>query len=157
LLHFKKLEPFDKWSIGLYLVLTVSILYLFGPTAELIFWYGLLTQFSLYAFCYMSLRNLTAYLIWLAIGLFHLYLYTSLNDLGFQMDWEHGATPLRNTAALLVLFQVLRFVSIRIQQQDLVLPTKVGGFDLYDEREVNWTDVVLFLIYIACMVGLNFL
>jgi hypothetical protein len=155
--YFERLKLFDKWSIGLYLLLTIAIFYVFGPTAELVFWYGLITQFGLYAFCYLSLRNLTVFLIWLAIGLFHLYMYIRLNDLSFEMDWEHGATPLRYTAVLLGLFQVLRLVSIKLQRQDLVMPSKVGGLDLYDEREGNWMDVALFLIYIGCMVGFNFL
>jgi hypothetical protein len=154
---FRKLETFHQWTIGLYVLLTIGIFYLFEPNPQMVFWYGLLTQFSLYAFGYKALRNLTVYLIWLAIGLFHFYLYVNLSALGFEMEWENGVTPLRNTAALLLIFQLLRFVNLKINGQEPVLPGRIGGYDLFDEREVNWVDVVLFLIYIGCMVGFNFL
>jgi hypothetical protein len=157
ILYFKRPGSFDKWSIGVYLFLTIAVLYLISPSGELIFWYGLITQFCLYAFCYLSLRNMAVFLIWLAIGLFHFYMYMNLKQLNFEMEWENGATPLRHTAVLLILFQVLRFVSLGIQKNDLVMPSKIGATDLYDEREVTWVDVALFLIYLGGMVGLNFL
>src|SRR5438045_3277577 len=90
--YFTRPDSFNKWTIGLYLLLTFAIFYLLGPSPRIVFWYGIMTQFSLYAFGYRALRNLSVYFIWLGIGLFHFHQYTVLNAAGFGMEWEYGAT-----------------------------------------------------------------
>src|SRR5215831_12584308 len=139
--YFERLKPFDKWSIGLYFMLTFGLFYFLEATKSIIFFYAFFTQFFLYGFCYKSLRNLTVYFIWIIFGLLHFYLYIILkNDPTLQMVRGHAATPLRNTIPLLILFQILRFLSANIQGQELVSPSKGGTTDLFDERRVNWLD-----------------
>lgn len=157
--YFEGLKAFDKWSMGLYILLTLILMYYFETTTDnsirnsIIFGYALLTQFGLYVFCYRSLRNLTSFLFWLLIGLFHLYVYSILkDDQTLQMFRGHSATPLRNTVWLLILFQVLRFLSAKLQGQELVAPSKGATTDLFDERKVNWLDFTFFFIYMTCMV-----
>jgi hypothetical protein len=67
----------------------------------------------------------------------------------------HSATGLRNTIILLVLFQVLRFASIRLQGKELVAPSR-GRTDLFDERPVTFVDFILFVCYIAATILLLF-
>jgi len=157
--YFKGLETFDKWAVGLYIVLTCALLYLFGTTNaknQIIFGYAFLTQLGLYIFCYRSLRNLTVYFIWIGIGFLHLYLYFILkDDQTLQMFRGHSSTPLRNTVSLLLLFQLLRFLSVKIQGQELVAPGKGSTTDLFDERKVNWLDLVFFFIYAGCTIGFD--
>lgn len=160
--YFAGLKAFDKWSIGLYLLLTLILVYFFETTHDnglrnsIVFGYAFLTQFGLYVFCYRSLRNLTVFLIWLFIGLFHLYLYFILKgDQTLQLFRGHSATPLKNTVWLLILFQVLRFLSAKLQGQELVAPSKGGTTDLFDERRVNWLDFTFFFIYAVCIVAFD--
>lgn len=152
--HFDKLRPFDKWTIGLYLILTLRLSNYFLSTEnvaskrDLIFGYAFLTQLALYGFCYKSLRNTTVFFVWVVIGLFHLYLYNTLkDDTTLQMFRGHSTTPLRNTLPLLVLHQILRVVSLKIQGQELVSPSRGFTTDLFDERKVNWLDFILFFTY----------
>ena len=61
----------------------------------------------------------------------------------------HSATGLRNTILLLLLFQVLRFISVSTQGQELVCPSKGSRTDLFDERKVTFIDFFLFVVYIG--------
>lgn len=151
--YFERLSSLDKWTIGLYFILTFGLYYFLGIQKEIIFGYALLTQLGLYLLCYKSLRNLTAFAIWLGIGVFHLYLYFKLRDVAtLQMFRGHSSTPLRNTIPLLILFQILRFFSAKIQGQELVAPSGGATTDLYDERRVNGLDFLFFFIYTASLV-----
>ena len=47
---------------------------------------------------------------------------------------------------MLVLFQVLRFVSLKIQNLELV-PADRSGFNDLDERKISMVDYILFFIY----------
>lgn len=142
--YFEKLKSFDKWAIGFYMALTFVLFSFTGTTndfgikSRVIFGYGFLTQICLYVFFYKSLRNLTVFFIWVVIGLFHLYLYSILkNDETLQMFRGHSATHLRNTVALLFLYQLFRFLSAKIQGQELVGPSRGSSTDLFEERRVN--------------------
>ncbi len=152
--HFDKLKPFDKWTLGLYLILTIGLSYYYKSTEDIsnkqnvIFSYGLFTQFALYMFCYKSLRSLTVFFLWVGIGILHLCFYNYLiGDTSLQMFRGHSATPLRNTIPLLILQQGLRVVSLKIQEQELVSPSRGFTTDLFDERKVNWLDFILFFTY----------
>jgi hypothetical protein len=155
--YFEKSDTFDKWSIGLYSGFTLLLFYVFEIEKDFIFGYALLTQLFLYIVCYRSLRNLTVYFLWIGIGLFHFYLYQIFkDDPTLQMLRGHAAMPLRNTIPLLLIFQILRFLSLKIQGQELVSPSKGSATDLFDERKVNWLDIVFFFTYLGCLIGLTF-
>lgn len=163
--YFKKPSLFDKWSIGVYLVLTLGLAIYWlqidnqANKSAILFTYGVITQFLIYGVLYKSLRNLTVFSIWLLIGLVHFYGYCELRtDVTLIATDGHSALPLRNTIPLLILFQFLRFISLKIQHQELVCPGKPSKWDktdLYSEREINWLDYVLLVIYVACAIALN--
>jgi hypothetical protein len=152
--YFAKLKAFDKWTIGLYLILTFGLSYYFLSTGniknkrDIVFGYALITQLGIYGLCYKSLRNLTVFSVWFVIGLFHLYIYYYFrDDSSLDMLRGHSTSRLRNTIPLLFIFQVLRVISLKIQHQELVSPSRGFTTDLFDERKVNWLDFILFFIY----------
>ena len=58
----------------------------------------------------------------------------------------NASQGLRNTVVMLVLFQVLRFVSLKIQNLELV-PADRSGFNDLDERIISMADYILLFIY----------
>jgi hypothetical protein len=133
-------------SLGLsyYLLTELNV----DKKADVIFIYGLGTHLILYTFLYKSLRNLTVFFIWLLFGLLHLLAYFELKDnTALQMFNGHSTTPLRNTIPLLVLYQMLRLVSLKIRGQELVVPNKISRTDMFDERQPTWVDFVYLIIF----------
>lgn len=154
--YFDRLDLWDKLSILFYVVLTATCGYFFfysnssGTNRELLLFYTLGTQLLLYLLNYKSLRNLTVYLIWICFALVHLYLYFQLKDNPELMNFRgHAATGLRNTVILLLLYQVLRIISLNTQRQELVAPTRGGTTDIFEGRKITFVDFLLFAIYFA--------
>lgn len=152
--HFDRLKSFDKWTIGLYLLLTVGLSFILvneinvDTKATTIFIYALGTQLILYTFCYKSLRNLTVFVIWTLFGILHLFFYFKLkDDVTLQMFTGYSIIPLRNTIPLLIFYQLLRLVSIKIQGQELVVPNKISRMDMFKERQPTWVDFLLLLSF----------
>lgn len=90
--YFERLNPFDKWTLGLYMLLTLGLSFYFvnelnvDTKADAVFMYGLGSHLTLYMFCYKSLRNLTVFAIWILFGLLHLWAYFNLkDDIALQM------------------------------------------------------------------------
>ena len=157
--YFDKLKTWDKVTIVLYLFLSLGLWYYFDNATsiqaqrDIIFFYGLGTQFFLYLFNYKSLRNLTVYVFWVLIGLLHLFLYFQLKDNPVLQNVRgNSATVLRNTIILLLLFQVLRFVSAKTQGVELVCPSKGFKDDMFNDRPLTFIDCVLFIIYIGATI-----
>jgi hypothetical protein len=154
--YFEKLKTWDKVTIGLYLTVSVGVVFYAygeGPSGRewLLWFYPFLTHLFLYFFNYRSLRNLTVYFIWCAIGLVHLIIYLYPGDpVQKQPITEFAAKGLRNTILLLLLFQVIRFISIKTQGRELVCPGN-SYTDLFDERKITVIDAVLSFTYIFCM------
>jgi hypothetical protein len=160
--HFDKLKPLDIWTLGLYLVLTVGLACYLVSTEDIvnkrnwIFGYALGSQLALYGLNYKSLRNLTVFFLWTGIGILHLYFYYHLkNDTSLEMARGHAAIPLRNTIPLLIIHQLLRLVSLKIQHKELVVPSRGFDSDIYGERRVNWLDFILFILYVGCVIALD--
>jgi len=154
--YFDKLKTWDKVTIVLYLFLSIGLWYYFDNAIssktqrDILFGYAFGTQFFLYFLNYKSLRNLTVYFLWVLIGILHLFIYFQFKDNPLLQNVRgHSATGLRNTIILLLLFQVLRFVSAKTQGLELVCPSKGSKTDLFDERQVTFIDFVLFVIYIG--------
>ena len=158
----RSLTAWDKISILIYVVLSVVLWIYFTHIEDyqskrsLLLAYSLGTQVCLYVFNFRSLRNLTSYGIWLFIGLLHLvaYFHFKRNPLLSNVR-GHAATGLRNTLPLLLLFQVLRALSLRFQNRELVAPSK-STTDIFDERRVNFFDFMLFFVYFIGMIILLF-
>lgn len=160
--YFNKLSSWDKTTIVLYCALTIGLYYFVEtttdnmPRRDVFFLYPFGTQLFLYLFNYKSLRNLTVYFFWIAIGLLHLVFYFLLRNNVIYDSPETSLKGFRNTIILLLLYQVLRFISAKTQGQELVSPSK-SGTDLFDERRVTFIDLVLFAVYIATATLLLFL
>lgn len=116
---------------------------------KVLFFYGFGTQFFIYVFQYRALRNFNYFLIWIVIGILHLCVYLSIKDsaeLAFVNG--HAALGLRSTLISLLLFQFLRFISLKIQNKELVVPARSSRTDLLDERKITLVDRICFIVFI---------
>jgi hypothetical protein len=161
--YFETLKLWDKISIVLYFILSFGIWYFFNNTTNVSLQRNILTGYTLgthifiYFLNYKSLRNLTVYLLWILISILHLIFYFQLKDYPLLQNVHgHSATGLRNTFLLLLLFKVLRLISIKIQSVELVCPSRASKTDLFDERKVTYLDFILFVIYIVVAIFLLF-
>ncbi|KAA9338573.1 hypothetical protein F0P96_07010 [Hymenobacter busanensis] len=104
--------------------------------------YTLGTQFWFLLFGFRQLRNITLYLTWCCWGLAHLLAYFALNHTsGYE-------GPLRNTLVLLLLFQGLRYLSLRLRQVDFI--PAVGKPPWYvDGRRATGVDFLLTHLYMG--------
>ena len=88
---------------------------------------------------------------WMIIALLQLFVYWQIKDFILQIDNAPIVSGLGSTALLLILFQILRFASLKIQHQELVAPSR-ARYDIYDNRRVNFLDIILFFIYLGALV-----
>ncbi|MDB5285302.1 MAG: hypothetical protein JWR05_251 [Mucilaginibacter sp.] len=160
--YFERYKAWDIWTISIYAILTMFLFFLYKGA----FWsnhfkdyliiYTIGTHILLYLINYKSLRNFAVYLIWLLFGIVHLVAYFYLKgDSSLEMARGSAASDLRNTIILFVIFQVLRIVSLNIQHQELVSPSRGGRTDIFEERNVNALDYLLFIIYLASVAVLG--
>ena len=162
-IHFEPLGSWDKIAVFAYL--TFSILFLlinfyssFAAKGEILIVYVVLLQLLSYLLNYKSLRNFRCYLVWLSFAVFHLLLFFLLkNNPSYSAPKARITGILPNTIILLLLFQGLRFLSLKIQHRELIAPVKGGGKSLLENKEVSLTDFSLFIIYMTCWFGLCFL
>jgi hypothetical protein len=160
--YFDKLDFWDRISIPFYIVVTAICAYFFmynnspSENRTLLLFYTLGTQLLLYLLNYKSLRNLTVYIVWIVIASAHLLFYFHLKDNPeLQNVHSHAATGLRNTIILLLLYQILRVISLNTQRQELVAPTRGGTTDIFEDRKLTFIDYVLFVVYFATTIILN--
>ncbi|NVM64821.1 hypothetical protein FHW88_003110 [Mucilaginibacter sp. SG538B] len=162
-IYYEELKYWEKTIFVIYAIITLCIAFsrLFfseGVRQAVIFMYATLTQAFLYIFLYVSLRNFRSYLIWLCFGAIHIMLYLYFKgDYDLELPNGTASGPLLNTIPLLLLFQLLRFLSREFQKRDFVVPSKGGGPDLIENKELTAADYILFTIYMASLCGLNFL
>ncbi len=64
----------------------------------------------------------------------------------------HVVKVLISTLISLLLFQLLRFLSLKIQNKELIMPAKNGGTDLYDDRKGTIFDVICFFVFLGVIV-----
>lgn len=160
--YFQKLNRWDKVTLGLYVFITIALWYCYESSTnnriqgEILFAYPFFTQLFLYLINYKSLRNLTVYCCWVAIGMFHCFIYFQLKDVvALRGLHYHAAVGFRNTIILLFLFQVLRFISAKTQGMELVCPSRGSGTDFFDERKITFLDYLFMVIYLAGVISLN--
>lgn len=111
--------------------------------------YAFFTQLFLYSFFYKAMRNLKVYIFCFTIGILHLCLYYLLRENASLIGLKNNVViSLRNTIILLILFQILRFVSLKTQKQELVGVGK-NNKDVHLTREITRIDVILEVTYIA--------
>ncbi|MFT5347750.1 MAG: hypothetical protein ACI9M3_000784 [Bacteroidia bacterium] len=150
--YAKKITAWDWITIILYLLTSVGLYFFFENTEfkkNVLFFYCLGSHFFLFSFNYKSLRNFKVYLIWVGFALVHLYFYLQLKDVNSLQNFQgHAAQGLASTLILLVLFQVLRYISLKTQGQELVCPSR-SLTDFFDNRIITGIDFLLFIVYIA--------
>ncbi|SDI10449.1 hypothetical protein ACRQ5D_09125 [Mucilaginibacter sp. P25] len=162
-IHYEELKYWERVVFVVYAIVTLCLassrlFFSEGVRQTVIFMYATLTQAFLYIFLYVSLKNFRSYLIWLCFGTVHVFLYLYFkgdNDLELPNGTASG--PLLNTIPLLLLFQLLRFLSREFQKRDFVVPTKGGGPDLIENKQLTAADYILFTVYMASFCGLSFL
>lgn len=157
--HFTKFRLWDAIYFILYVTVTILLwYYVFMESDErmrkVVLGYAVITQIQVYVLGYKSLRSALSWSLWLLVGVFHLLLYFGMkNDHFATMYGSNAATPLRNTLVMVVLFQVLRYVSFNIQRRDLICPAR-GGRDMLGEVNTTKADLVLFAFYHIVLFGL---
>lgn len=159
--HYEALKYWEQVIVAIYGLLTfVIILSPFILRSEarqnLIIAYAILPQLSFYGFLYVSLRNFRSYLIWLCFAIVHFIVFLWFkHDAELDMGMANPAYTLANTLPLLLLFQLLRYFSRRVQHREFVSPAKGGGTDLIEGKEVTGVDYLIFIIYMVTWFGLS--
>ena len=119
----------------------------------LLLFYSSGTILFLYIFGYKSLRKLLFTQICILIGLIHVMIFLFIKDnIDLYSKRGHSGNALNYTILAVVLFQILRFISLKIQQKELVCPDR-SGIDMFDNRKTNFFDFIFFLFYILAFVG----
>jgi hypothetical protein len=154
LLYFEKIK---LWEIGImvsYVLLSVEFcFFLRFAKSEIqnqsLYFYAVFTQLFLYHMFYKSMRNLNVYVYCLFIGILHLCLYQLLKENASIINLQNNKIiSLRNTIILILIFQFLRFISLKTQNKELVCISK-NKRDILDGREITRIDSILYAIYIA--------
>lgn len=151
----------DKWTIFIYALITGCICYMLTQNITVnmrrwIFAYGIVTHLFIYFFNYRSLRNFNVFIVWCFFAALHFYIFLHFQDfMIFKMRNGNALTPLRNTIILLCVFQLLRFISIKISNQELVSPARGGKTDIWNERKPNGIDFISLIVYFIITIGLN--
>jgi hypothetical protein len=151
----KKLSNYDIISAIIYTTITGIISYgglLFNDYElykKVVLAYSFGTPLLLYGLQYKSLRNIRNFIIWIAFGLYHIFLYNKLIEVNYlQYVRGHAAHGLQYTIYFVFLFQVLRFFHLKITGKELV---SLGGYgattDIYDDTKIGVSDIICFFIY----------
>jgi hypothetical protein len=154
------LGRWDKSTIAIYTVLTICTCYLLyiHPPYDIKPWitfFGFGTPLFLYFFNYRSLRKLYVFLFWCSVSMLHLYLYFHFKDnILFDYGRSSALLPFRNTLILLVLFQLLRWLSRTTSGLELVGLSK-SEKDVWNERKTNTIDVLCFFVFFAVTIFLD--
>ena len=143
-----KIDPLNFISIGIFLCFTIYFLVIrqieFHTRQSIVFY-----SFGLYlvtlVFNYKALRNLNVWLIWFGIALIQIGIYYKhgLNN----TDWP-AIRGLRNFWIFLITFQILRWLSLKLQKKEFVTIARMRR-DLYDDRKFTLWDGILYLPAIA--------
>lgn len=154
-IYSEELTLFDKWSIGIYLLMTILVVISYNRIdvetfqMVIIIYAGILQLCTYFVLC-GYLRNFRCYMIWFGFSMIHLAMYFVMKgDQRLQMVNGNPAALLRNTFILLLLFQLLRYVSLKTQHKELVMINKSSDIDDFDHRNITIVDKILFLAYIA--------
>lgn len=154
LFYFEKLKIWEIGVIVFYFLLSVEFFFFLrfakSETQDnYIYFYAISTQLLLYPFFYLSMRNLKVFLFCIAVGVSHLCLYYLLKENASLIDLQNNTIiSLRNTLILLVIFQILRYISLKTQKQELVCEGKNrNGFDVFNTRKTTRIDSILEITY----------
>lgn len=158
-INYDKLTKSNIITLSSYLLISFFLLpYCFQNKTnhkDILYLYGLGTQLFLYFFQYKALRNFNYFLIWITIGIIHYFIFLAIKDFSeFKLAHGNAAFGLRNTIFSLLLFQLLRFISLAIQDKELISPGKGNTTDLYDGRKASIIDIICFFIFLGTTIFL---
>ncbi|MFD2145013.1 hypothetical protein [Mucilaginibacter antarcticus] len=162
-IYYDSLKPWESVCMILYAIVTICViltLVFAQPETKqtTMVMYIVLSQFGMYFGLYTSLRNFKAYLLWLSFGIVHLILFFCFKgNPTIEMYRGSPTVGLLNTIILLMLFQFLRYLSLKFQNREFVAPAKGGGPDLFENKKVTFADFVIFVIYMGSWLGLSVL
>lgn len=146
-----QLTIWNKLTIISYILLSVWLWFYYYyetyPLPVYLFYYIIGTQLVLISFQYRAIRNLYMYLFWLVAGVGHATAAYLIKDVPlFQFPVGHISITMANTLVLVLLLQVLRFFSLKLQGQEFITPK-----DIHDERKVTWVDYVCTFAYMIVL------
>jgi hypothetical protein len=161
-IYYDKLTDWDIVIVAIYLILTIFVIFNYTSgginAADILFFYTVLPHLAGYFFLYKALRNFTMYLVCFGFAVVHLILYFLFRGSpNLEMARGDISPMLIDSIILLVLFQILRYISLKMQKREFVLPSRGGGKDLFDNIEPSMTDKLLFVIYFGSFFGLTYL
>lgn len=150
--YFEELKPFDALVIVLYVIFTLGLVVVYNVAnnetiVKVQIAYMVLPQLFIYTFFYVSLRNLKAFTAWFFITLIHLIIYFVFIRKDQTNKYWYPSLGFLNTIILLILYQILRYISLKLQRREFVSPAKGGGLDLIENKKLTATDYFLFVIY----------
>lgn len=155
---FFKAYPLTIWNILTiiaYTLFSTGLLYYYvyekypSPDYLLVYIFG--TQLSLIVFQYRVIRNLYMYMFWLLIGITHVITAHFIKDiLLLQFPAGHLSIMMANTLFLVIILQVLRYISLKLQEKEFVVPSR-SGTDLFDERNPTWIDYLCTFSYLIIL------
>ncbi len=152
--EFKKLIKPSKIRIWDYIPIGIclcfSIYFLITNQVEFetrrpIVYYSFGIYFFTLFFNYGHLRNINLWNIWFGFSIIQIVIYYK-HGLD-NTDWP-AIRGLRNFWLYLILFQVLRWLSFKLQKQEFVTLSRTQK-DLHDDREFKLWDFILFIPAIA--------
>lgn len=154
---FFRAYPLTIWNILTiigYILLSTGLLYYYvyepDPARDYLFIYIFGTQMFL-TIQYRAVRNLYMYLFWLVVGVGHATAaYIIKNVALFQFPAGHLSVPMANTFILVLVMQVIRYISLQLQGEEFVAPNRSGN-DLFDERKPTWVDFLCTGIYFTVL------
>lgn len=146
--YFDKLNWWDISTLILYFVLTFFVYYTDIPTRrDWLFGYSFGTHLFFYFFNYKSLRKMNVWLIWMVFSVVHLFYYFELyGKPELQVFRGFSGHALLFTWLLLIIFQVLRYISLTYQNQELVALSR-SRTDIWDNRRITKIDTACFFAY----------
>jgi hypothetical protein len=160
--YFERLKTWDIIAAVCYVVISTVLYSLYkNSTVEtqlsIISRYACTTEIILFLLFYKSLRNFSVYLIWLAFALiqFVLYFFIRLSQSAHMPG--HLAYGFRNVIFFVLLYQGLRYFSIKVQKREFVAPVKGSSKDEFDNIELSNVDYIIFFVYFGCVLLLNYL
>ncbi|MES2277495.1 MAG: hypothetical protein V4592_15835 [Bacteroidota bacterium] len=145
--YFEPLKLSDIVPMIAYAVITIGVfLKIFLVPAQnninLLFLYALISQGCIWAFLYASLRNFASYMIWFLFAIVHIILYFFLKNIQAFQNWSYmHIIYLFNAIILLLVFQICRFFSFKIQHREFYFAR--SGKDINSGSKASITDCVI--------------
>ncbi|MFP5437552.1 MAG: hypothetical protein ACLGH8_07210 [Bacteroidia bacterium] len=142
-------------TIIVYTVISVGLLYYYVyeayPENKYLLVYVIGTQLFFFLAQYRAIRNLYMYLFWLLVGIAHAITAYFIKDISlFQFPAGHLSVTMANTLIVVLLMQVLRYISVKLQSKEFVAPNR-SGTDLFNERKPTWVDFLCTAIYFTVL------